>query len=108
MAEEYIEREDAIRSIADHDEFKGERWIKEAWADYLLEDAKPADVAPVVRCKDCKYWNKHSQYGYDSENGVYGNYCMIWTPEDDFYAVETPEDGFCYKGKRKDNESVDG
>lgn len=66
-----------------------------------------ADVAPVVRCKDCKYWNKHSQYGYDSENGVYGNYCMIWTPEDDFYAVETPEDGFCYEGKRKDNESVD-
>lgn len=44
---DYIQREDAIRSIADHDEFKGERWMKEAWADYLIEDAKPADVAPV-------------------------------------------------------------
>lgn len=43
----YIKREDAIRSIADHDEFKGERWIKEAWADYLIEDAKPADVVPI-------------------------------------------------------------
>lgn len=47
MGAEYIKREDAIRSIADHDEFKGERWIKEAWADYLIENAKPADVAPV-------------------------------------------------------------
>lgn len=104
MAEEYIKREDAIRSIADHDEFKGERWIKEAWADYLLEDAKPDDVTPVVRCKDCKHWDEHSQYGYDSERGVYGNYCMLWTPEDDFYAVETPADGFCFEAERRDDE----
>lgn len=64
MSDEYIKKEDAIKSIADHDEFKGERWIKEAWADYLIEDAKPADVAPVrhakwlskamrIMCSDC-------------------------------------------------------
>lgn len=62
-----------------------------------------ADVVEVVRCKDCKHWDEHSQYGFDSENGVYGNYCMLWAPDDDFYAVETPEDGFCYEGERKDN-----
>lgn len=44
---DYIKREDAIRSIADHDEFKGERWIKEAWADYMIEDAPTIDAAPV-------------------------------------------------------------
>lgn len=44
---DYIKRDDAIRSIADHDEFKGERWIKEAWADYMIEDAPTIDVAPV-------------------------------------------------------------
>lgn len=44
---DYIKKEDAIRSIADHDEFKGERWIKEAWADYLIEDAQPVEVEPV-------------------------------------------------------------
>lgn len=44
---DYIKREDAIRSIADHDEFKGERWIKEAWADYMIEDAQPVEVVPV-------------------------------------------------------------
>lgn len=58
---DYIKRDDAIRSIADHDEFKGERWIKEAWADYLIEDAKPADVAPVrhgrwIECTSSPHW----------------------------------------------------
>lgn len=57
---DYIKREDAIRSIADHDEFKGERWIKEAWADYLIEDAKPADVAPVRHGR----WIDTDRYGF--------------------------------------------
>ena len=54
---DYIKREDAIRSIADHDEFKGERWIKEAWADYMIEDAKPADVEPVRHGR----WDVHGK-----------------------------------------------
>lgn len=69
-----------------------------------IDEQPTVDAVPVVRCKDCKHWDEHSQYGYDSENGVYGNYCMLWTPDDDFYAVETPEDGFCYEGERKDDE----
>lgn len=72
-----------------------------AFALTMVEYAQTIDAVPVVRCKDCKRWDEHSQYGYDSENGVYGNYCMLWTPEDDFYAVETPEDGFCSYGERK-------
>lgn len=102
MAEEYIKKEDAIQSVMNHDLLKSD-WSR-AWAEYMLEDAPTADVAPVVRCKDCKHWDEHSQYGFDSEHGVYGNYCMLWTPDDDFYAVETPEDGFCYNGERKDDE----
>lgn len=70
----------------------------------IIQRPQPIDAVPVVRCKDCKHWDEHSQYGYDSENGVYGNYCMLWTPDDDFYAVETPEDGFCYNGERKTDE----
>ena len=69
------------------------------------DKALTENAIPVVRCKDCRYWDEHSQYGYDDERGTYGNYCMVWTPDDDFYAVETPEDGFCYKGERKDDES---
>ena len=75
-----------------------------AFALTMVEYAQTIDAVPVVRCKDCRYWDEHSQYGYDDENGTYGNYCMIWTPDDDFYAVETPEDGFCYNGERKDHD----
>ena len=70
-----------------------------------IDNAPTVDAVQVVRCKDCKHWDEHSQYGFDSENGVYGNYCMLWTPDDDFYAVETPADGFCFKAKRKDEEA---
>ena len=69
-----------------------------------IANAPTIDAVPVVRCKDCKHWDEHSQYGYDSENGIYGNYCMLWTPEDDFYAVETPADGFCFEAERRDDE----
>lgn len=81
-----------------------EGWYGDTWAFMRdVENAPTIDAVPVVRCKDCKHWDEHSQYGYDSENGVYGNYCMLWTPDDDFYAVQTPEDGFCFVGERKDN-----
>ena len=96
---DYIKREDAINAI--RSAFTG---ITADTMELRVNSIPSADVAPVVRCKDCKHWDEHSQYGYDDENGVYGNYCMLWTPEDDFYAVETPEDGFCYNGERKDDE----
>lgn len=49
---EYIKREDAIQSVMNHDILKSE-WSRD-WAEYMLEDAPSADVAPIVRCKDCK------------------------------------------------------
>ena len=89
-------------------------WVGDSYAegymdalDKVEETVKSAptiDAVPVVRCKDCKHWDEHSQYGYDSETGIYGNYCMLWTPEDDFYAVETPADGFCFEAERRDDE----
>ena len=33
-------------------------WCRACWVDDMLDDVEcfqPADVAPVVRCKDCKY-----------------------------------------------------
>lgn len=80
------------------------KWYNFMCIDDVVDIAPTVDAVPVVRCRNCKYWDEHSQYGYDSDHGVYGNYCMLWTPDDDFYAVETPEDGFCYNGERKDDE----
>ena len=85
-------------------EHHGDTDIFYGWSLELMQNAPTIDAVPVVRCKDCKRWDEHSQYGYDNENGVYGNYCMRWTPEDDFYAVETPADGFCFEAERRYDE----
>lgn len=64
MTNEYIRREDAI-NIAESYEVKrdgfylndyeyGRTQVASSIASDL-EDIEPADVAPVVRCKDCKY-----------------------------------------------------
>lgn len=81
MAEEYIKREDAIQSVVNHDILKS-NWSRD-WAEYMLEDAKPADVVPVVRCKDCFL------YGECQAAKFYG------------------DDGYCSVGERRDDEGVD-
>lgn len=51
MMAEYIKREDALRQC--------DRWIGEytAWSiQDGIESIPAADVAPVVRCKDCKHF----------------------------------------------------
>lgn len=95
---EYIDRE-ALRKIL-------ENW-RDAHADVddeegcgLLEDviwevdAQPAaDVAPVVRCKDCEHWDDDPDT-YGADCGPKGK-CMK--------SFETMcADDFCSRGERKD------
>ena len=67
---------------------------KHAWAKGLepsqyIEALLVADVAPVVRCMDCKYWQDNND-GYPHEECRWGN-------------GETPEpDDFCSYGERKE------
>ena len=76
---EYIEREAAIESLP------------VAWDSAInaLRNAPSADVVPVVRCKDCKYWQDNND-GYPHEE------CRWWHGE-------TPDaNDFCSYGERKD------
>lgn len=60
------------------------------WMDELKEDA--ANVALVVRCKDCKYWQDNND-GYPHEECRWGN-------------GETPDaNDFCSYGERRDGDS---
>lgn len=60
------------------------------WIRMLQEDA--ADVAPVVRCRDCKYWQDNND-GYPHEECRWGN-------------GETPnDDDFCSFGERMGGDS---
>lgn len=93
---EYIEREALMRRIkeihcAECDSYHGVR-CRACWVDDTLDyiDSEPAaDVAPVVRCKDCKYWQDNND-GYPHEECRWGH-------------GETPDaDDFCSYGKRKE------
>ena len=58
-----------------------------------FDEFPAADVAPVVRCKDCKRWQRHSEINRD-----YGD-CRR-------YSSTMRYDDFCSQGERRtDNEN---
>ena len=98
MADEYIRREDAVNALAKTmptpatpdgaGEFDHEIHIAdEAFADAIriIESIEPADVVPVVRCRDCKFREND-----DFCTGRGFPYQLV------------PDDGFCDKGERKE------
>lgn len=71
MADEHIRREDLINHLAICK--KGTDIPNLAWAaitaiECYVRDMPAADVAPVVRCKDCQNWNRNVGLT-DSPNG---------------------------------------
>ena len=94
MAEEYIRKQDAI-AVAEsyqvertgfhlNDYEYGRNQVADSIASDL-EDIEPADVVPVVRCKDCKFREND-----DFCTGRGFPYQLV------------PDDGFCDKGERKE------
>ena len=92
MNNDYIRREDvvdALKAQADTMRTWVERYAEQRrgilTAVNIVEDIKPADVVPVVRCKECKF----------RENDDFctgrGFPCQL-----------VPDDGFCDKGERKE------
>lgn len=58
----------------------------------VLKDAPTVDAVPVVRCKDCKHRVEYTKmcahpdaYGWD--------------------ALETEDEGFCYRGERRSGDA---
>ena len=64
MPDEYISREAAIEEIDKWLDTVGTALVGNGLSYYGeliggIEDARTADVAEVVRCKDCKYYRNH-------------------------------------------------
>lgn len=64
MPDEYISREAAIEEIDKWLDSVGTALVGKGLSYYgeligCIEDARAADVAEVVRCKDCKYYRNH-------------------------------------------------
>ena len=90
---EYIEREAAIDAVtAVYVRTAGYKTRERVWETREAIQKLPAsDVAPVVRCKDCKYWQDNNG-GYPHEECRWGH-------------GETPEaNDFCSYGEQKDGD----
>lgn len=91
---EYIDREAFKKSVeeryckpckAEGKDHNG-CWCRACWVDDMLDEVEcfqPADVAPVVRCKDCKY-----------RDGTPG--------QPNILCAQMHEDDFCSYGERKE------
>ena len=94
----YISREAAIEAVKEsHD--CGE-WLQETLA--RIYEIPAADVVEVIRCKDCKYWLPHRQFGWDDEFDEYNDYCSLLVPDDDYYAVMRSAENFCSYAERRE------
>ena len=91
---EYIDREAFKKSVEERycKPCKAEKkdhngcWCRACWVDDMLDEVEcfqPADVAPVVRCKDCKY-----------RDGTPG--------QPNILCAQMHEDDFCSYGERKE------
>ena len=90
--DDYIRREDAVDALkaqADTMRTWVERYAEQRrgilTAVNIVEDIKPADVVPVVRCRDCKFREND-----DFCTGRGFPYQLV------------PDDGFCDKGERNE------
>ena len=87
MADEYIRRKDAAKLLG---------YIFGVDVVRRLHEVPAADVAPVVRCKDCQNWNRNVGLT-DSPNG----HCFE-------HDIDTNGRDFCSYGERKRQAKMDG
>ena len=96
--DEYIEREktvELLRSLGNREYRKEKGTIQDAIKMISYPEYTPtADVAPVVRCKDCKHlcvWNRKDIYAFCPKTNI------VFLPFD-----KDTRTFFCSLGERKD------
>lgn len=81
---DYIKREDAINTV--RNTFTG---MTADTLELRINGIPSADVAPVVRCKDCKCWTEWS-----NGTGSCSRFALDW--------IGTDADDFCSMGERRE------
>ena len=85
---------DALPRLTQLYEFNGKQMEKEIVDAKFIDTAPTIDAVPVVRCKDCRY--------YQDNNGGYPNADCKWCKD------ETPDaNDYCSCGERKDKDDED-
>ena len=85
---------------------------KEPYKDWIVryygshKDIPPGhtdgELTELIRCKNCKYWLPHSQFGFDEDNDEYYDYCELLVPDDDYYAITRQAEDYCSRAERKE------
>ena len=70
-------------------------YCKEMWDEF--EDVERVDAVPVVRCKDCRCWQKSSLFS--------GHMVCRYVVD---CSVVRREDDFCSRGERKEGDHHEG
>lgn len=92
---DYIRREDALKALQNPELFNVTPRLLQ-----IIREMPAADVAEVVRCKDCKHWQRHTGV-VDSPNG----HCFALetcTNGMDFCSYGEYQTNFCSYGERRE------
>ena len=90
---EYIERAAALHEIERREALMvGDKCVSVAAMKSFIKNRPAADVAPVVRCKDCK----HKGWIQEPCHGKTVDFCNVWDA-----CINNPDKCFCYYGEAK-------
>lgn len=99
MAKEYIERGAAIEFVEQYTpHLEGETTLQ--CVESALQNVPAADVVEVVRCKDCKHWERSPTVGFEPISPD-GSCERLWAYHDAERCM-TAENHFCSYGERKE------
>ena len=101
---DYIKKEDAIASAKALLFCYGSDNITDEQLDEYAEEFMNDDntIIEVVRCKDCKFWNKDENTL--NNRGI----CDEWSDFEDSIIRYTNPDDYCSLGERKEQEDEQG
>ena len=74
-------------------DFIGKRYGVQA-IEYVIDQQPTVDAVEVVRCKDCIYYGKHTNY-------IKGKFCIRHSHLGDDFVFHCGEDDFCSSAERK-------
>ena len=89
----YIEREALMAEFDAAVENNGMGYVIGQTLKRYVKRQPAADVVAVVRCKDCKHWDKGELYCHHPAGMT-------------FYGKKCANEGFCYFGERRDEDDI--
>lgn len=106
MKDEYIRKQDALDAFGLSEKtrkYGGDHSGYDTRMLYEIQDTieslEPADVVPVVRCKDCKHVHCRIYHGWQEPIYTCTHLRSRWNTDND---LEVNPDGFCSYGERKE------